>query len=107
MFQKSGGDLSAPIISDVVNVANLDKASIHLAWSGTAPNGEIVLEARNGEEDGWYTLNMGASITITGNTGNHLLVLNELPFTDIRLQYGFNSGTGTMTARITSKVVGA
>lgn len=106
MFTQSGGDISAPIVSDVVNVINQDKASIHIVWAGSSPVGEIVVEARNGENDSWYTLDFD-TITVTGNSGNHQLIFNELPFTDIRLQYGYTSGTGTITARLTSKVVGA
>lgn len=102
----TNGDMSAPFVSTVVNVINLDKASLHVHWDGAAPDGEIVVDARNGEHDTWYTLDFGTML-ISGNTGDHQLVFNELPFTDIRLQYGFNSGTGTMTARLSAKVTGA
>lgn len=100
------GDMSAPIVSHTVNCINLDKASIHVNWSGTAPVGELIVDARNGENDPWYTLDFG-TMPVTGNAGDHQLIFNEMPFTDIRLQYGFTSGTGTMTARISAKVTGA
>lgn len=101
------GDLSGSITSSIVNVINLDKASIHLVWSGTSPTGAITVEARNGEKDSWYELDFGSSIDISGNSGDHQLVFNELAFTDIRIQYISTGGTGSIDASISAKVVGA
>lgn len=100
-------DLSASFTTPATSVINLDKASIHIDWSGSSPEGVLTVEARNGESDDWYTLEFGAAIDITGNTGNHQLVFNELPFTDIRLVYTRTSGTGSATANLTAKVSGA
>jgi hypothetical protein len=101
------GNLSGNIVSSIVSVKNLDKASIHLDWSGSSPVGTITVSARNGETDSWYTLDFGSAISISGNSGDHQIVLNELPFTDIRLDYTATSGTGTLDASITAKVLGA
>lgn len=101
------GDLSGSITSSVVNVINLDKASIHLIWSGSSPVGVITVEARNGELDSWYELDLGSAINISGASGDHQLVFNEIPFTDIRLQYTFTSGTGSIDALISMKTIGA
>ena len=89
------GDMSSSLTSEVVNVLNLDKASIHLQWSGSAPDGTVTVEARNGEADSWYTLNMGGDIETSSAEANHQLVFNELPFTDIRLQYA-PTGAGSV-----------
>lgn len=99
--------ISASAVSSVVNVMNLDKASIHVKWTGTSPVGEIKVEARNGEKADWREISMGGTISVSGNSGEHDLVFNELPFTDIRLSYVSTSGTGSIDATITSKVVGA
>lgn len=99
-------DLSGNLTSAVTNVQNMDKASIHLSWSGTSPDGLITVEARNSEKDSWFTVDMGGNIEILTNTGDHLLVFNELPFYEIRLQYVANSGTGTADAIITMKQSG-
>lgn len=99
-------DASSNITSEIVNVQNMDKASVHVEWAGAAVTGTITIEARNGEKDPWYTLSFGSPILVTGNSGNHQIVLNELPFTDIRLQYVASSGTGAMTATITLKQIG-
>lgn len=99
-------DISVSATSETTSVINLDKASIILAWTGTAPVGEVVVEARNGDKDAWVPLEI-ATMAVTGNSGNHRILFLELPFTDIRLQYTATSGTGTMDATITAKVVGA
>lgn len=98
--------MGASIVSSVVNVINMDKASIAVSWSGTVPVGTLSVEARNGESASWYTLDFNVSMDVSGNTGAHQIVFNELPFTDIRLNYNRTSGTGTMDAIITMKVVG-
>lgn len=100
-------DLSGSLESAIVNVINLDKASIHLNWTGTSPVGVITVEARNGEKSSFYELDMGGVINITGNSGDHQLNFLELPFTDIKVVYTSTSGTGTIDATISAKVVGA
>lgn len=103
----SAADMSADITTSATSVLNLDKASIHIAWSGTAPVGIVIVQARNGENDPWYALDMGGTIAISGASGSHQLVFNELPFTDIRLMYDRTSGSGALNATLTMKVVGA
>lgn len=104
-------DISANATSAVTNTSNFDKASIYLAWSGTAPVGTITVEATNDDPSSqnptWKTLDFGASIDISGDTGSHDLVFNELPFNAIRVQYTSTSGVGTIDATIHAKVVGA
>lgn len=106
-------NLAATFTSDIVSVKNLDYASIHIDWTGTAPVGVISVEARNGDirnngaMDDWYALDMGSTISISGASGDHQLVFNYLPFSDLRLVYTRTSGTGSINAFITSKVQGA
>lgn len=101
------GDLSDNFTSEIVNVINMDKASVHLEWSGTGVDGEFEIQARNGENDSWYVLDLNTSILVDTDSGDHQIVFNELPFTDIRLSYTSNAGTGTLTGKISLKVVGA
>ena len=107
------GDISGNLTSTVVNVENLDKGSIHVEWSGTSPVGTITVEARNrNPQDNtttppWIELNFGSTISVSGNTGDHQLIFNELPFTEFRVQYVATSGTGSITATTTLKTVGA
>ncbi len=99
--------LAANATSPEVNVINLDKASIYVDWAGTSPVGTLAVEAKNREDGDWFALDFGSPISISGNSGNHLIVLNELPFLAIRLVYTAGSGTGTIDAVIAAKTVGA
>ena len=101
-------DISTDQTSSKTNVLRLDQASIHLYWTGASPVGVITVEARNGEDDQWYELNLGADpVAVSGNSGDHQILFSEMPFTDLRLQYVSTSGTGSIVATITAKVVGA
>lgn len=100
-------DISTNATSEVVNTLRQDKASIHISWSGSTAVGTITVEARNGENDSWYEINMGGTISVSGVSGDHQLLFNELPFTDVRLQYTSTSGTGNINAYLTMKVTGA
>lgn len=100
--------LGATVTSTITSVAGMDKASIYFEWSaGTSPVGTLTVHARNGADGTWRELNMGSTISISGASGAHDLVFNELPFTDIKLVYTRSSGTGTVTATIAAKTVGA
>lgn len=100
------GDLSGNLTSEIVNVQNMDKGSVHLSWAGASPVGVVTVQARNGANDAWFNLSMGSAIAISGSSGDHQLIFNEMPFTDIRLQYTSTSGTGSMDAIITLKQTG-
>lgn len=99
-------DLSGNITSDITNVINLDKASISISWTGTSPSGTITISARNGEKAPWQEVNFGSAITVSGNSGDHRIVFNELPFTDIKIDYTASSGTGSIDAYLTAKQAG-
>lgn len=102
------GDISASVTSAETSVINLDKASIDVTWTGSAPVGTLTVEATNDEKNEvWRTLDMGGTISISGASGAHELIFNELPFTAIRLVYTRTSGTGTILAKIVAKTVGA
>lgn len=101
------GDMSSTIVSSVSDVLNLDQASIHISWSGAAVGGELFLDARNGESDSWYELDFNVSMLVSTDSGDHQIVLNSMPFTQMRLRYVPSAGTGSMTATLTMKVVGA
>lgn len=106
-------DISVSATSSSTNVKKMDKASIRLDWSGSSLNGEVTVQASNDDlapsdsAKSWYDVDMGSTITISGVSGDHLLVFNELPFSDIRLVYTSSAGTGTLTAILSAKVVGA
>lgn len=100
-----GAALNASQASAPTSVINQDKASIHLQWAGASGTSTVTVQARNGELDPWYDLDFGSAISITGASGEHQLIFNELPFTEIRINSSAASG-GTVTATITMKQVG-
>lgn len=104
-------DLSGNLTSNITNVIHLDKASIHVTWTGSSPDGTITVEATNDDPASlapvWRELDMGSAITVSGASGEHDLIFNELPFNAVRLKYAVSSGTGNINATIHSKSVGA
>jgi hypothetical protein len=98
--------IASNVTSDEVNVINLDKASIYLEWTGAAPVGAVVVEAKNRDNGDWFALDFGLPIAISGASGDHVLLLLELPHETIRLQYNSTSGTGNLTATFVGKQVG-
>lgn len=109
MFENE--DISSNAQSDQTSVHNLDKASIHVTWTGTSPIGVLKVEATNDSPENpsavWREVSFGSTIDISGNSGSHDLIFNEIPFNAIRLVYTATSGTGTLTAALSAKVVGA
>lgn len=99
-------DISASVNSSEVNVINLDKASVLVSWSGTSPVGVLKVEAKNADNGAWFELDMGGPISVSGNSGNHILLFNELPHNAIRLVYTSTSGTGNLDAVLVAKQVG-
>lgn len=93
--------------SPEINVINLDKASIFIEWNGSSPVGAIVLQAKNAADGQWLTVDLGAPVAISGNTGSHQIILNELPFYAIRLHYVATSGSGALDATVAAKTLGA
>lgn len=98
--------LAATNSTSATNIQYLDKASIFIEWTGSSPVGTLTVQARNKSNGTWYDLDFGAAITVSGNTGDHQIVLNEIPFIDIRLTYTRTSGTGSITATLVSKATG-
>lgn len=108
MLEGVSADMSGNFTSNTTNVLYLDYASIHLVWSGTGLTGEVFVDARNSEDDDWYTLDFGATIDITTDSGDHQIIMSEMPFADIRFRYVATAGTGTMSlGRLNAKVRGA
>ena len=102
--------------STATNVLNLDYASIQLIWSGGGtPVGTITIEGTNIDPDlpsfdsttDYVTLALSGTVSISGNSGNASIILEQLPFHSIRLVYTSTSGTATMSAYLSSKTTGA
>lgn len=103
-------DASVPQTSKLSNVNSADSATIHVNFS-TPNSGTLVVQARNietlpGENTAWYELSFGGPAVITGETDVQIL-LNALPFYEIRLVWTPSAGAGTMSAFLNTKVSGA
>jgi len=103
-------DISITSTSSETNISNLDKASIHVAWTGDAV-GVLTVEVTNDSVESnspvWRELNMGGVIAMAGVADFHELIFNELPFNAIRLVYTTTSGTGSMNATLSAYTTGA
>lgn len=99
-------------ISPVTDIQQTDNISYIVSWAGASPVGELVIEVAD-EIDPvqqpnwtWVALGFGAPISISGNTGSHDISINQCPFSKIRIRYIATSGTGNLTAVMTTKQVG-
>ena len=99
--------LSSSQTSAEIEVGQTDYGSIYIFWTGSSPSGTIEVQAKNGAAGTYRPLDFGATISISGASGNHELILTEMPFTYIRLVYTRSSGSGSMTANVTLKSKGA
>lgn len=89
------------------SVINMDKAGILVEWSaGAAPVGVITVEARYSPDGNFVAIDFGSAINVSGNSGSVQILLEELPYQDIRLVYTRTSGSATMSATILIKQVG-
>jgi len=90
-----------------VEVGQADYGSIFLEWTGTAPIGVVTVQAKNGDKGTYRDLDFSSSISVSGSSGSHDIILNDIPFTHLKLIYTRTSGTGSATASITTKSSGA
>jgi len=99
--------IGASQTSSEIEVGGEDYGSIYLFWTGSSPVGTLEVQAKNGANGTYRALDFGSTISISGASGNHDLILNELPFTHLKLVYTRSSGTGSLTANVTLKSKGA
>lgn len=103
-------DIATNQTSNPTNVEGIDNFCIELEWSGTTPVGVVTVETASQDAGGnystWKSIDFGATISISGASGNHLLFVKaDSQF--YRVVYTATSGTGTLTAIISGKVLGA
>jgi hypothetical protein len=99
--------LASSQTSAETEVGGEDYGSIYLFWTGSSPVGTITIEAKNGGGGTYRALDFGSAISISGASGNHEIILNEMPFTHLRIVYTRSSGSGSLTANVTFKSKGA
>lgn len=105
MFGAGANMATASTTSSSTNVQYTDNIGIVLAWTGSTPIGTITVQGSN-DNTNWATLDFGSAISITGDSGTDLLNINQFPCSYIRIVYTKSSGTGTITASMTTKQIG-
>lgn len=112
----AAGNMSTSLLGTESSVAFIDYGKILIQWTGTSPVGNINIEelvvesSRNpdGNIDVWEAINFtdlagGTDIPISGNTGEHEIIFNKLPFSKLRVRYIRTSGIGTLNVIFTAK----
>ncbi len=110
------GAMSGNVTSVVTDCRYMDNISYQVRWSaGSTPLGEMIVEITNqdypqltnlGQAVTWTPLDFGATISIAGNSGDHLLNINQYPGAWMRIRYARTSGSGTLNVNMMSKQVG-
>jgi hypothetical protein len=105
MFGVSGADMSANATSQITTIQFMDNIGILINWSGSSPVGTLFIEISNDNKT-FTALEFGSSISISGNSGTHTVTINQAPFGYLRARYALTSGTGNLTAILSSKQIG-
>lgn len=105
------GDLSQAIISGKESVVSqTDVVNILAVWTGgQATNGNIVVEVWSSDATGWVALDFGAVIALDTASGNHQLIIQQVSFEKVRVNYVRTNGSasGTLQISIFATTVGA
>ncbi len=101
--------ISADYTTEVLNVSESDSASFHIQWRSSTLVATVSVQARNGDaaKDDWRTLDFGSVITISGTSGEHDVLIEEMPFTDLQLFIDVTSGSGQVGVSFAAKAQGA
>jgi len=94
------------------DVSFLDNCGITVEWTGT-PEGLMSIFVSNDDADpkgdrpvvNWITLDFGSPVIVDGTNSNLLINMNMLPFRWLAIGYAHTTGTGTISAQLTAKMV--
>lgn len=98
----AGVSMATSQTSDITTIERMDNIEILVSWTGTSPVGTLTVQ-RSPDQVTWYPLDFGSSIPISGNTGTHEIYINQLATPYIECVYTAVSGTGIITASISTK----
>lgn len=99
----SAGDMSGNLTSASIDIEFLDNVSVQAAWTGS-PVGTFNVQG-SVDQISWSTLTTNPVITAAGSPDNGLFDLNQLSFPFVRLIYTATSGTGTLVAKVSAKML--
>lgn len=98
--------------SNPTEVSFLDNGGITVEWTGT-PVGLISVFVSNDDANpkqgkpvvNWVELDFGSPVVVDATNSNLLINMNQLPFAWLAIGYDHTSGTGTLSAQLTAKMV--
>jgi hypothetical protein len=94
--------------SSSTNVEQLDYASIDFQWASSDLVATVEVQAKNGKNGDWRALDFGGTISVSGASGSHEILMTQMPFTDLRMTITVTGGSsGEVDAVITAKSEGA
>lgn len=82
-----------------------DRLAYHIKFTNSV-TGTFDIQAKNTDSDSWFSVPFNATMTITADT-EALLLMNEVHFSEVRLVWNPSSATGTITANLILKSLGA
>lgn len=111
----TNGSMAGNLTSSVTIIQKLSMVSFDIAWSaGSTPVGTITVEVSNTyaqNADGsvktagnWNTLTSLGTLSVSGNSGNGFIDIDDISAYAIRLVYTRSSGSGTLNVTINGKV---
>jgi len=98
----------ATATSASTKVFERDNIGYTIVWangSGT-PTGQFFVQVQNAITDPWDSLNFGAVISLSNNSGSHSINLNQLPYGFVRVQYVPTAGQVDLTVTVVTKKIG-
>ncbi len=101
--------LGASFNTEPSNILFTDNVSIIATWTGTSPVGVLTVQVSNDSSAAptkWETLTLDGTASVSGNSDNGTINLNQLSYAWLRLVYTRGSGVGSMTIDLTSKQLG-
>jgi len=99
------GDMSADIFGQPIKVQYQDNIGFRAEWTGTAPVGEMGVQASFDGGVSWDDMDFNPTPAVTGNTGSMLMSITNCPYPLLRPVFHFTSGTGTLQVKGTSKEI--
>lgn len=110
----TSGDMSGDITSAVTNIQFLDNVGIQLNFAGTPTGNFFVQISADYEQDAqgnvvnagnWISLTLSPSPVASGSADNIYIDITQISAPWIRVFYDRTSGTGTLNAFITAKMI--
>lgn len=106
------GDMSGSITSEAINLLRMDRASLHLIFTGT-PTGDFAVEASGDyREDSagnpqiagtWTPITLSPAPVASGSPDDIFIDLTVTAAPWVRLTYTPTAGTGTLNAHLSAK----